>query len=119
MRITILGSLVWLAWSTCLPPTTALAHTDRPCPCVHPDGVAQQGEVVCLEVDGKRQLARCEMRLNNASWHFLGTSCGPTAMIDGAVDGATAGRSAAAQCTDPAWTAEVTIWLGQVPGETR
>lgn len=60
--------------------TTAVAHPGRPCPCVHPDGTAQQGETVCLDINGQRQLARCEMVLNNASWHFLGTPCETVAL---------------------------------------
>ncbi len=51
------------------------AHTTRPCPCRHPGGVAPPGAVVCLDVDGKRQLARCEMVLNNSSWRFLDQPC--------------------------------------------
>jgi hypothetical protein len=51
------------------------AHTTRPCPCRHPGGVAPPGAVVCLDVDGKRSLARCEMVLNNSSWRFLGQPC--------------------------------------------
>ncbi len=51
------------------------AHTTRPCPCRHPGGVAAPGAVVCLDVDGKRSLARCEMVLNNSSWRFLDQPC--------------------------------------------
>jgi hypothetical protein len=51
------------------------AHTTKPCPCRYVGGVAPPGAVVCLEVDGKRSLARCEMVLNNPSWRFLDQPC--------------------------------------------
>ena len=51
------------------------AHTTHACPCRYPGGVAPPGAVVCLNVDGKRSLARCEMVLNNSSWRFLNQSC--------------------------------------------
>ena len=51
------------------------AHTTHACPCRYTGGVAAPGAVVCLNVDGKQSLARCEMVLNNSSWHFLDKSC--------------------------------------------
>jgi hypothetical protein len=51
------------------------AHTTHVCPCRYPGGIALPGAVICLEVDGKRSLARCEMVLNNSSWRFLGEPC--------------------------------------------
>jgi hypothetical protein len=57
-----------------LPPTVG-AHTTHPCPCRYPGGIAPPGAVVCLDVDGKRSLARCEMILNNSSWRVLDQSC--------------------------------------------
>jgi hypothetical protein len=51
------------------------AHTTHPCPCRYPGGVAPPGAVVCLDVNGKRSLARCEMVLNNSSWRFLDKPC--------------------------------------------
>jgi hypothetical protein len=51
------------------------AHTTFPCPCRYPGGVAPPGAVVCLDVNGKRSLARCEMVLNNSSWRFLHRPC--------------------------------------------
>jgi hypothetical protein len=51
------------------------AHTTHPCPCRYSDGMAPQGAVICLDVDGKRSLARCEMVLNNSSWRFLDEPC--------------------------------------------
>jgi hypothetical protein len=51
------------------------AHTTHPCPCRYSGGVAPPGAVICLYVDGKRSLARCEMVLNNPSWRFLHEPC--------------------------------------------
>ncbi len=51
------------------------AHTTRPCPCRYAGGLAPAGAVICLDVDGKRSLARCEMVLNNSSWRFLDQPC--------------------------------------------
>jgi hypothetical protein len=53
----------------------AVAHTTYPCPCRYIGGVAPQGAVICLDVNGKRSLARCEMVLNNSSWRFLDQPC--------------------------------------------
>jgi hypothetical protein len=51
------------------------AHTTHACPCRYSGGVALSGAVICLNVEGKSSLARCEMVLNNSSWHFLNKSC--------------------------------------------
>src|SRR5262249_10301179 len=51
------------------------AHTTHPCPCRYPGGVAPPGAVICLEVNGKRSLARCEIVLNNPSLHILPEPC--------------------------------------------
>jgi hypothetical protein len=53
----------------------AAAHTTLACPCRYAGGVAPQGAVICLDVAGKRSLARCEMVLNNSSWRFLDQPC--------------------------------------------
>jgi hypothetical protein len=79
MRRSIMLSLVWLAFGGGQAVPVATAHVHRPCPCTYPGGTAQQGEIVCLEVNGKHELARCEMVLNNSSWRFLGTPCDPSA----------------------------------------
>ena len=71
--------LGWLAvLLTALPSASSHGHVDRACPCRHVGGMAEQGDIVCLEVNGKRQLARCEMVLNNASWRPLGIDCAVT-----------------------------------------
>ncbi|HWL70919.1 MAG TPA: hypothetical protein VNS22_21440 [Geminicoccus sp.] len=71
--------LAWLAVLLAgLPSTSSDGHADRACPCRHAGGMAEQGDIVCLDVNGKRQLARCEMVLNNASWRPLGIDCDVT-----------------------------------------
>lgn len=51
------------------------AQSFPPANCRYVGGVAAPGTVVCLEVGGRRELARCEMVLNNSSWRFLGLPC--------------------------------------------
>jgi hypothetical protein len=83
MHASILLPVVGLVLGASLPAPIVQVHADRPCPCSYPGGTAQQGETVCLEVDGQHRLARCVMVLNNASWHFLDESCTPTASSGG------------------------------------
>jgi hypothetical protein len=71
MRVLVAGPLVGAA----LLAGSAGAHTTKPCPCRYVGGVAAPGAVICLEVDGKRTLARCEMVLNNPSWRLLDRPC--------------------------------------------
>jgi hypothetical protein len=75
MRITAPRLLAGALIGGALLAGVAVAHTTHPCPCRYAGGVAPQGAVICLEVDGKRSLARCEMVLNNSSWRFLGQPC--------------------------------------------
>ena len=35
------------------------------------------GEIACLRVDGRNELARCDMVLNNPSWTLLKRPCNP------------------------------------------
>ena len=52
---------------------------DPDCTCTNRDGGEfHVGQVTCLDVDGKRYLARCEMVLNVTSWKKVGNEC-PTA----------------------------------------
>ncbi|TCL70590.1 hypothetical protein [Rhizobium sp. BK251] len=52
---------------------------DPDCTCTNRDGGEfHVGQVTCLDVDGKRYLARCEMVLNVTSWKKVGSEC-PTA----------------------------------------
>ena len=57
------------------------AHTTHPCPCRYSGGVAPPGTVICLNVNGSRSLARCEMVLNNPSWHILQEPCPIASLI--------------------------------------
>ncbi|MCI0429806.1 MAG: hypothetical protein L0210_04585 [Rhodospirillales bacterium] len=70
------------------------AHTTHACPCRYPGGVAAPGAVICLDVGGKRSLARCEMVLNNSSWRLLNEPC-PIASLTkpGRADRLTAARA--------------------------
>lgn len=65
--LSILMAAAPIAW--------AQPRPDLPCQCRYEGGVARQGETVCLDLNGQRRLARCEMVLNNASWRFLGIGC--------------------------------------------
>ena len=51
------------------------------CYCVNRGGVRHElGDQVCLYVDGRSFLARCEMSLNNPSWKEISDIC-PTAAL--------------------------------------
>jgi len=50
------------------------------CRCRYQGKYFEQGETVCIRVDGRAKLARCEMLLNNSSWTFLRNGC-PSAMM--------------------------------------
>lgn len=46
------------------------------CTCRNRDGSRHQlGSLVCLNVDGRRYLARCEMALNVPNWKKVQDSC--------------------------------------------
>src|SRR4051794_1708175 len=49
------------------------------CQCRYDGRVFDQGQLVCIRVDSRTKLARCDMALNNSSWTFLQNGC-PTAM---------------------------------------
>lgn len=62
--------------------TPALAGGPSPsgagidCYCTDRSGArVELGEVICLEVDGRAFLARCEMSLNNPMWRDLREGC--------------------------------------------
>jgi hypothetical protein len=48
--------------------------------CRYEGRIFNQGDLVCISLDGRTRLARCEMMLNNASWNFLQDGC-PTAVL--------------------------------------
>jgi len=59
------------------------AFADGPgmdCRCLYKGKYFHQGDTVCIRVDGRSRLARCDMALNNTSWTFLKDKDGcPTA----------------------------------------
>ncbi|MHB0954411.1 MAG: hypothetical protein ACYC10_21160 [Allorhizobium sp.] len=53
------------------PPSSA-----QDCTCRNRDGKKYElGRVICLDVDGRRYLARCEMNLNVTTWTKLQEGC--------------------------------------------
>ncbi len=48
--------------------------------CRYEGRIFNQGDMVCISVDGRTRLARCGMMLNNASWNFIQDGC-PTAAL--------------------------------------
>lgn len=56
------------------------ASAEHKCQCLYQGRKFEQGQFVCIKVDGASHLARCDMLLNNSSWTFLKTSC-PTASL--------------------------------------
>jgi hypothetical protein len=73
-----------------LAPAEALA--EHKCQCLYQGKKFEQGESVCIKVDGATRLARCAMLLNNSSWTFLQTGC-PTAFATPIPATALLGRS--------------------------
>jgi len=71
---TRLASLL-LALAVLAPTGASAAHQGQ---CLYQGKKFEQGELVCIKVDGSARLARCDMLLNNSSWTFLKTGC-PTA----------------------------------------
>lgn len=49
-------------------------------------GRVEMGEVICLHVDGRAFLARCEMSLNNPMWRDLKTGCLSSEVSPGPLD---------------------------------
>jgi hypothetical protein len=56
------------------------AFAEHKCQCLYQGKRFEQGELVCIKVDGAAHLARCDMLLNNSSWKFLSNGC-PTAAL--------------------------------------
>lgn len=57
-----------------------LAANGIACRCLYQGRYFEQGEVVCIHVDGRARLARCDMELNNSSWIFIQNAC-PAAIM--------------------------------------
>ncbi|MCW2309197.1 hypothetical protein [Rhodobium gokarnense] len=53
-----------------------------PCSCRYQGQSYQLGSTVCLKTPQGERMARCEMVLNNTSWHFLEKGC-PLAVTPG------------------------------------
>jgi hypothetical protein len=68
-------ALVFLVWAGLTPGEAAADHK---CQCLYQGRKFEQGEFVCIRVDGATRFARCDMLLNNSSWTFLDGPC-PTA----------------------------------------
>jgi hypothetical protein len=56
------------------------AFAEHKCQCLYQGKRFEQGQLVCIKVDGTARLARCDMLLNNSSWKFLSNGC-PTAAL--------------------------------------
>ena len=56
------------------------AFAEHNCQCLYQGKRFEQGQLVCIKVDGTAHLARCDMLLNNSSWKFLSNGC-PTAAL--------------------------------------
>ena len=75
MGMRTLTALAVLALST--GPLAAANGFD--CRCIYRGRYFEQGDMVCIHVNGADKLARCDMALNNSSWKFLAKGC-PQAM---------------------------------------
>jgi hypothetical protein len=58
--------------------TPALAGPE--CRCRYLGREFDHGALVCITLDGRSKLARCDMLLNNSSWTFLKDGC-PSAEV--------------------------------------
>jgi hypothetical protein len=45
------------------------------CRCLYQGKYFDHGDTVCIRVDGRTKLARCDMVLNNSSWKFVQDGC--------------------------------------------
>ncbi len=64
------------------------------CRCRYKGKYFETGDTVCIRVDGRSRLARCDMVLNNTSWTFLKDANGcPTARMSPVPPRPVAGRS--------------------------
>ena len=48
-----------------------------PCYCRTGERNFDMGETTCIRIEGRAELARCEMVLNNPSWTLLKRPCNP------------------------------------------
>ncbi|MEX0853004.1 MAG: hypothetical protein WD036_06955 [Bauldia sp.] len=61
-------------------PLPAFAGDGMDCRCLYHGASFEQGDTICIRVDGRSRLARCEMLLNNSSWKFLSDGCPQTSL---------------------------------------
>jgi len=55
--------------------SAGVAAADPNCRCRYDGRYFSLGDKVCIKVNGRTKMARCDMFLNNTSWTFLGDSC--------------------------------------------
>jgi hypothetical protein len=67
-----LGTALTLLALSSLP---SFAENGIACRCLYQGRYFEQGETVCIRVNGRDRLARCDMELNNSSWTFLQNGC--------------------------------------------
>ncbi len=73
--------IAMVAFAALTVPTLA-GENGMECRCRYQGKYFQQGDTVCIRVDGHSRLARCDMNLNNSSWTFLPAKNGcPTALM--------------------------------------
>ena len=66
------------------------------CRCRYQGKYFEQGETVCIRVDGQSRLARCDMALNNSSWTFMKANGCPSASMTPVPPRLPSGKDAAA-----------------------
>lgn len=72
----LLSCMLLVAAVLVVPDWAAAGPPDARCTCRNRDGSKHAlGAVVCLSVDGRKFLARCEMVLNVSSWQKVQDGC--------------------------------------------
>jgi len=64
-----------LAAEVFVPPPPKEGYSYPECKCSNRGEMLPMGALVCLRVDGKTFLARCEMSLNNPTWRRVQDGC--------------------------------------------
>ncbi len=63
----------WVAVAAMLTASNGMAFAE--CLCRANGRTYEQGQIACLALTGEKQLARCEMVLNNSSWKKIQNGC--------------------------------------------
>ena len=93
MRLTLLMSILFAGAAQAQENSAPTGPVSEPkgarvieCFCTDRSGArVELGETICLMVDGRAYLARCEMSLNNPMWRDTGSECvGARAVLSGA-----------------------------------